>query len=292
MQEYRIPLNGLELQVREYPHPCQPVLFLHFSSANLLMWSAALPFFQDRCRLLLVDLPGHGRSSRPDAGYHMDALAADVAGILSALDLPPAHVIGSSLGAEVGLALAANHPEKVRSLVLDGALSSEFGPYSTFDGTPDDFEAFVREQLAGLQAAPQQTFPTVEALLGNRREVLTKYNCWNSHVEAMYRYGAYEVAPGQYIPGLHRAALLDYLGHYFRYQLEAYYPQVQCPLLMLPGQGDQDDPAEMAVIEKLAALAPQAEVFNLPGWDHPYGWLIDPAPVCAAVLDFLDRAAG
>ena len=291
MQDHRIPFNGLELQVRDHPHPGQPILFLHFSGANLRMWSAAAPYFQDRYRLLLVDLRGHGRSSRPDSGYHLDHLADDLAALLDALDLPHAHVIGSSLGAEAGLALAANYPEKVSSLVLDGALSSEYGPYSTWDGSEAEFESFVREQLAGLQASPQKTFPTMEALLGNRQGVLEPYGWWNEHVAAMLRYGAYPLSEGHYIPGLHRAALLDYMGHYFRNRLEDYYPRLHCPVLMLPGESDQDDPAEMAVIEKLRDLAPQAEIAAMPGWQHPYGWLVDPEPACRAVLDFLDKTS-
>lgn len=288
MIDHRIPLNGLELHVREYPHPGQPILCLHFSGANLLMWSAALPYFQDRYRLLLVDLHGHGRSSRPDSGYHMDHLADDIAALMDALAIPRAHVIGSSLGAEVGLALAANHPPRVLSLVLDGALSSEFGPYSTWVGCADEFEQHVIEQLEKIRVAPEKNFPSVEALLANRRELLAQFGCWNEHVEAMYRYGAYQAAPGEYIPGLRKTALLDYMSQYFHYRLESYYPRVQCPVLMLPGQADQDDPAEMAVIEKLAALAPDARVAGVPGWDHPFGWLVDPGPVCRAIPEFLN----
>lgn len=61
----------------------------------------------------------------------MDVMADDVAGMMVRLILDQAHIVGSSLGAEVGLSIAANYPEKVLSLVCDGVLSNEFDPYGT-----------------------------------------------------------------------------------------------------------------------------------------------------------------
>ena len=79
--------------------------------------------------LILVDLRGHGKSDKPRTGNHIDQMAKDVAGVMDRLEIDHAHVVGSSLGAEVGLSLAANYPQRVTSLVCDGALYSEYGPY-------------------------------------------------------------------------------------------------------------------------------------------------------------------
>ena len=73
----------------------------------------AVPYFQEQYHLLLVDLRGHGKSDAPQSGYHMDDMAVDVVGMMEQLHLERAHIVGSSLGAEVGLSLAANYSEKM-----------------------------------------------------------------------------------------------------------------------------------------------------------------------------------
>jgi pimeloyl-ACP methyl ester carboxylesterase len=146
MQEMRVKVNQVELQVRDYGGDGEGVIFLHFSGANLMMWQPILPYFQDDYRLILVDLRGHGKSDKPETGYHMDEMAGDVIGIMEHLELDRAHIVGSSLGGEVGLSLAANFPDKVISLVCEGAPYSEYGPYSTWEGSEADFEGHVTRQ--------------------------------------------------------------------------------------------------------------------------------------------------
>ena len=113
MRDLRLNTGRLELQVREYDHPGSPIIFLHYGGANLMMWQRAVPYFEGQYRLILVDLRDHGKSDKPQTGDDIDQMAADVAGMMNALQVEKAHLVGSSLGAEVALALAANSPEKV-----------------------------------------------------------------------------------------------------------------------------------------------------------------------------------
>jgi 2-succinyl-6-hydroxy-2,4-cyclohexadiene-1-carboxylate synthase len=92
--------------------------------------------------------------------------------MMQTLKLERAHVVGSSLGAEVGLSLAANHPEKVISLVCDGALSSEYGPHGTWEGSQPDFEVHVARQLEKMQNRPESIYPSVDALVDKSRASL------------------------------------------------------------------------------------------------------------------------
>ena len=154
MQEIRVSNQGIELQVRDYGHTGEAILFLHFSGANLMMWERVVPFFQDQYRVLLMDLRGHGKSDAPEGGYHMDVMAEDVITVLDQLGIGKAHIVGSSLGAEVGLSLAANHPERVISLILDGAMNSEYGPYGLWEGTAEEFDQHVTAQLEKIRNAP------------------------------------------------------------------------------------------------------------------------------------------
>jgi 2-succinyl-6-hydroxy-2,4-cyclohexadiene-1-carboxylate synthase len=288
MQTKRIQVNQFELQFCDYPHPGAAILFLHFSGANLKMWQPSVPFFQDRYRLLLVDLRGHGKSSHPASGYHMDFMAADIAGLMEQLHLERAHVVGSSLGAEVGLSLAANYPQKVLSLVCDGALSNEYGDFGIWEGTPEEFEAHVAGMLEKLRTVPDRVYPTVDALLEREQSSLQEIGWWNEAVAEMERYGA-QAVPGGYTKSFTRKLTANYFETYFRYRLQDYYARVQCPLLLIPGADLLENPREKAAMEGLAALAPHARIADVPGWQHPYAWLLNPAPACNEIIDFLSQ---
>jgi pimeloyl-ACP methyl ester carboxylesterase len=71
----------------------------------------------DRHRVVRVDLLGHGRSDAPheSAAYAMERCTAQLAGVLDALAIPRAHLLGYSMGGRIALALAALHPGRVAS---------------------------------------------------------------------------------------------------------------------------------------------------------------------------------
>jgi 2-succinyl-6-hydroxy-2,4-cyclohexadiene-1-carboxylate synthase len=185
--ERRVAANGIALQVRDEEGRGDPLVLLHFSGANLLMWEPALPHFRDAFRVIRLDLRGHGRSDAPDTGYHMDTMARDVVGALAALGIGRAHVVGSSMGAEVALAMAANHPEAVASLVLDGALYEENGPHGAWEGTDDEYRDHVARQLEALRSRPETVFPSLDALVEASRRSLEPLGWWNADVAAMER---------------------------------------------------------------------------------------------------------
>lgn len=291
MHELRLKANQIELQLREYEHAGETIIFLHFSGANLMMWQRVIPYFQGSFHLILMDLRGHGKSDKPITGYHMDEMANDVMEVMQQLKLERAHIVGSSLGAEVGLSLAANHPGLVTSLVCDGALSSEYGPYGIWVGSETDFEAYAAHQLDKMHRAPEKTFPSVDALVDHSREVLEKYGYWNEFVEAMERYGAFMLDEGKFTQGFRKHAREIYMKDYYHYRFEDYYSKVTCPLLLLPGEDLLVNPREKAALLGLGALASHADIVEVAGWVHPYGWLLDPEGACKAILKFLGSTA-
>lgn len=287
MKEERVRTNQIELQVRDYQHEGEAIIFLHFSGANLMMWQPVVPYFQDRFRVILVDLRGHGKSYIPEGGYHMDEMACDVIGVMDHLQIDKAHIIGSSLGAEVGLSLAAKDQERVLSLILDGALNSEFGPYGLWEGTEEEFDEHVNTQLENIRNNPVVVFPTLDALMENRKELLEKYDWWNEYVADMEQYGAQRLEAGQYMKGWGKQSHAAYMQNYFYYRFEDYYPKVQCPLLMLINK-NREEGREKEVLLGLRNLAENAEIGQVDGWEHPYLWMLDPNKVCGTILKFLD----
>ncbi|HKB26207.1 MAG TPA: alpha/beta fold hydrolase [Methylomirabilota bacterium] len=100
-----------------------PVLLLHGLGSSATDWTEQLAGLGPRCRLLLVDLPGHYRSALPPGRLTVEGMAAEVGRLLDALGEPPLHVVGLSLGACVGLALALGAPARARSLTLVGGFA-------------------------------------------------------------------------------------------------------------------------------------------------------------------------
>jgi hypothetical protein len=137
-----------------------------------------------------------------------------------------------------------------------------------------------------MRSTPEPIFPSIDALVDNRREAHSSFGSWNEHVEAVERYGAFRLADGTYTKGFRKHALVDYMEHYYQCRFEEYYKRVTCPLLML-AEEEWENEREEAAARGLAALADHAEIIQISGWVHPYGWLLDPEKACTAVLEFL-----
>jgi pimeloyl-ACP methyl ester carboxylesterase len=114
----RVAVGGLGFDVRVGgPADGVPVLLLHGFPENARMWDGVAALL-DGCRTIAPDQRGYSPAARPPdvAGYRVTELVADAAGILDALGVADAHVIGHDWGAVVGWQLAARRPGRVRSL--------------------------------------------------------------------------------------------------------------------------------------------------------------------------------
>lgn len=99
-----------------------PILFLHGLGSSSSDWAPVLPAFEVRHRVILADLPGHGKSG-VGASLSVDTMAGEIAALLESLHERPAHVVGLSLGGCVALARALRSPGRVRSLTLVNAFA-------------------------------------------------------------------------------------------------------------------------------------------------------------------------
>ena len=96
----------------------EPLLLIHYTSADHACWAFQLPAYTEHFSCISLDLPGSGESDKPAGPYSTDGYADQVASFLDAIGIDRAHVAGVSLGAAVGIHLAARHPDRVRSLSL------------------------------------------------------------------------------------------------------------------------------------------------------------------------------
>jgi pimeloyl-ACP methyl ester carboxylesterase len=95
-----------------------PLVLLHGLGGSRSNWAFLAPELARTRRVLVVDLPGHGRSSPLPAAPGLGPYADRVAKLLEEEGLAPADIVGHSLGGLVGIRLAVRRPELVRSLVL------------------------------------------------------------------------------------------------------------------------------------------------------------------------------
>ncbi|MFC7486971.1 alpha/beta fold hydrolase [Knoellia sp. CPCC 206453] len=122
--ETMIPVGDVELCVQTFGAPSDPaILLIHGASASMIWWETELcECLSSPGRFVIrYDQRDTGRSTNDPAGhpaYDMNDLALDATGILDALGLEPAHVVGRSMSGGTALVLAVDHPERIETVTF------------------------------------------------------------------------------------------------------------------------------------------------------------------------------
>lgn len=130
-----------------------PLVFVHGFACSHDDWQPQVRFFRARHQVITCDLRGHGASAAGSAPCCIETLGADVGALLAALELPPAVLIGHSMGCRVVLQASLNTPQRVAGLVLvDGSRLAA--------GDPEAAERDVRQRLeaVGYQETVRRLF--------------------------------------------------------------------------------------------------------------------------------------
>jgi 3-oxoadipate enol-lactonase len=98
------------------------ITMVHGASQHSGLFGAQVDAFQADYRLLLIDLPGHGRSSGSPGPYGLAEYARSVLAAIHAAAVGRTHFWGTHTGAGIALLLAGQHPQLITSMVLDGAI--------------------------------------------------------------------------------------------------------------------------------------------------------------------------
>jgi 2-succinyl-6-hydroxy-2,4-cyclohexadiene-1-carboxylate synthase len=131
-----------------------PLLLIHGFTGRGSGWGSHATAFARAFRVVVVDLPGHGRSGTPrdPARASVERTADDLAAILRLEGCSPAHVLGYSLGARVALRLAVAHPEALRRLVLESPSAGLLTEGERRTRRADDEARAARLELHGMDA--------------------------------------------------------------------------------------------------------------------------------------------
>ncbi len=96
----------------------EPLLLIPYLAADNACYAFQVADYAKHYTCISVDPRGAGETDKPAGPYSMEMFADDIAGFMQAIGIKQAHVCGLSLGAAVGMWLAAKHPTRVKSLSL------------------------------------------------------------------------------------------------------------------------------------------------------------------------------
>jgi pimeloyl-ACP methyl ester carboxylesterase len=143
-----------------------PLVVLHGGFASVDTFAGFTPLLAGHHRVYSPERRGHGRMPDVDGPITYEVMADDTIAFLDALAIGPAHVIGWSDGANVGMITAMRRPDLVRTLVLIGTAVNIDGakPWAralTEHLTVDHLPPMLIEEYAALSPDGREHFPVV-----------------------------------------------------------------------------------------------------------------------------------
>lgn len=116
--------SGANIFYFEY-FPADPqaptLILLHGNGEDHTYFVKQIPAFSPHFRLVLMDTRGQGQSTGGDGELNFSVFAADLLALMDHLQIAKAHLLGFSDGGNLALTFALAHPERVQSLILNGA---------------------------------------------------------------------------------------------------------------------------------------------------------------------------
>ena len=94
------------------------VMLIHGLGSYIPAWKQNIPALAEKHRVIALDLPGYGKSSKSEDSYSIPFFAETVAELQDSLGIARAAWIGHSMGGQIAIEGALRYPEKIRELVL------------------------------------------------------------------------------------------------------------------------------------------------------------------------------
>src|SRR5437764_5820273 len=126
-----------------------PLVLIHGYPDSARDWAPLVPLLAGKFRLIIIDLRGHGASSKPDCCYTRFDFAYDIKLLLDALHIATADIAGHSLGSIVAQTFAELWPGSTRHLVLISSTGTSFGTTEP-GGSPGSAKALAPSWLIDL----------------------------------------------------------------------------------------------------------------------------------------------
>jgi pimeloyl-ACP methyl ester carboxylesterase len=262
--------DGVTLAYIDTGNPTGPaVVLIHGYTDTARDWVPVLPYLSKHFRLILVDIRGHGKSSKPECCYSRLDFAYDIKLLLDALSIRQADVIGHSLGSIIAQTFAEYWPERTHRVVL---ISSTGGPPPGSPAQQFDFTAEIRKLKEPID--PNSPFMIA---------------WWDSPTPVNPDFIRRQRQDAAAIPLKVWLAVLDEaMPNATLYaDLQSTLPRLKAPALLIWGSKDpiMDEPMRQTLRDAL----PGAEVKVFAGLGHNPFWE-DPPAVARVINTFLSAA--
>lgn len=256
----RIPVPGAEIAVY-FTGSGPDLVLLHGIGSNAGSWVPVLSELAAEFRLVLLDMRGHGGSSRPERGYLIPDYARDLDGVLTAVDLKRPLILGHSLGGMTALEWATSNPDRATALVIEDSPMTRGG-----DGVAELFDGWI--------ALSQMTVEEADAYYAEH------YPEWSVDERRRRAEGITSVAPGVF-----RDLKTDMLAQGGRHVVDG-YAGITSPALLVYGDLASGGMVPGVLADLFAATITNSSVTRIPGGGHNLH-RDSKAEFLAAILPFL-----
>jgi pimeloyl-ACP methyl ester carboxylesterase len=182
--EGRVKNAGASIWYADYEGASRPVILLHGGTGNSGNFGKQVPAMRAAgYRVVAIDSRGQGRSTRDGKPFNYRLMASDVRAVMDRLDIGNAAIVGWSDGADTGLVLAHDEPERVAGLLffacnvdstgtkpfeytetIGRCLSRHKKDYAALSSTPDQFDALFEAVGEMQRSQPNYTAADLAAV--------------------------------------------------------------------------------------------------------------------------------
>ena len=233
-------------------------------------WRKVVPGLAKHFQVITFDNRGAGESDKPDGPYTVQMMAADTVGLLDALDIKHAYVMGHSLGGYIAQELVVTRPDLVGKLIL---ASTNYGGTKVIPITPEAMDVLTNRTGDLIELVKRGIAIACAPGFADRHpdaaKELLDYRFTNPVPPAQY---AAQVAAG--------AGTMTHTDEVVDQRMCA----IKVPTLILFGEHDKVVPPGNA--ELMAQKITGARVKIIPGAGHIFP-VEDPAATVAAIVEFL-----
>lgn len=235
------------------------MLLIH---GNMGRWQAFSPIISEiekNAHIYALDLRGHGKSTHVDGTYMLQDHLSDVVAFINEKIKAPVVLFGMSLGGMIGLMVAARFPELIKGLILaDSPLSTE------------------------------TLFPIVESQVQIGERILNYIN--TKQIDKLYQEINDDFSSESFClcdPEIIKTTFYQYKDMVKGYEMDALFPSLKCPTLILHGETSMGSMISDSDIERAVKLSPYISHVKIGGVGHSL--LEKKEIVMSELMKFVDK---
>ena len=234
-------LNNFQLHYLDHLGDDPPLVLMPGLTANAHSFDGLIKTgLSPAMRVLALDLRGRGLSDKPDRGYSLAEHAADVLGLLDALEFSRVVLGGHSFGGLLSLYMAAHYPERISKLVIIDAAGS--------------MHPQVRELIKPSVDRLNKVLPSWEAYIEAMRQMPFYQGWWDPTIESYYRADVEIRDNGTVMPRSRPEAIIETVDKVLAEDWAQHLAVVKQPMLLLNALGSFGPPGAPPILPREQAL--------------------------------------